>query len=90
MTYDFPDMNTLEQVSVKTEGYQIVNITENIQELIDCHGFEKGLVNLSILHTSASLTIQENASEDVLSDLKIFLSGLAPESSNYLHNLEYY
>ena len=81
-------MNTLEQVSFKTQGYQIVNITEDIQELIHRHRFEKGLVNLSILHTSASLTIQENASEDVLSDLKIFLSGLAPEFSNYLHNLE--
>ena len=55
-------MNTLEQVSFKTEGYQIVNITENIRQLIHRHGFEKGLVNLSILHTSASLTIQENAS----------------------------
>ena len=70
MTYNFEVMNTLEQVSFKTQGYQIVNITKNIQELIHCHGFEKGLVNLSILHTSASLTIQENASEYVLSDIK--------------------
>ena len=81
-------MNTFEQVSFKTQGYQIVNITDNIQELIHRHGFEKGLVNLSILHTSASLTIQENASKDVLSDIKTFLGGLASESSNYLHNLE--
>ena len=58
-------MNTLEQVSVKTKGYQIVNITENIQELVHRHGFEKGLVNLSILHTSASLIIQENACKEV-------------------------
>ena len=82
-------MNTFEQVSFKTQGYQIVNITDNIQELIHRHGFEKGLVNLSILHTSASLTIQENASKDVLSDIKTFLGGLASESSNYLHNLEW-
>ena len=81
-------MNTLEQVNFKTQGYQIVNITENIQELIYRHGFKKGLVNLSILHTSASLTIQENASNDVLSDIKTFLNGLVPESSSYLHNLE--
>ena len=88
MTYNFEVMNTLEQVSFKTQGYQIVNITQNIQELIHRHGFEKGLVNLSILHTSASLTIQENASKDVLSDMKTFLNGLMPESSNYLHNVE--
>ena len=81
-------MNTLEQLSFKTEGYEIVNITENIQKLVRRHGFEKGLVNLSIMHTSASLTIQENASKNVLSDIKTFLSSLAPESPNYLHNVE--
>ena len=81
-------MNTLEQLSFKTEGYQIVDITENIQKIVHRYGFEKGLVNLSILHTSASLTIQENASKEVLSDIRTFLSSLAPESSNYLHNVE--
>ena len=81
-------MNTLEQLSFKTQGYEIVNITENIQELVHRHGFEKGLVNLSIMHTSASLTIQENASKDVLSDIRTFLSSLAPESLSYLHNVE--
>ena len=88
VTYNFELMNILEQVSFKTEGYQIVNITENIQELMHRHEFQKGLVNLSILHTSASLTIQENASKDVLSDIRTFLSSLAPESPNYLHNVE--
>ena len=81
-------MNTLEQISFKTQGYEIVNITENIQKLVHRHGFEKGLVNLSIMHTSASLTMQENASKDVLSDIRTFLSSLAPESPNYLHNVE--
>ena len=81
-------MNTIEKVSFKTEGYQIVNITDTIQEFVNHHRFVKGLVNLSIMHTSASLTVQENASKDVLSDIKIFLSGLAPEYANYLHDVE--
>ena len=81
-------MNTIEQVSFKTEGYQIVNITHSIQEFVNRHKFVKGLVNLSILHTSASLTVQENASKDVLSDIKTFLSGLAPEYAHYLHDVE--
>ena len=81
-------MNTLEHLSFKTQGYEIVNITENIQKLVHRHGFEKGLVNLSIMHTSASLTMQENASKDVLSDIRTFLSSLAPESASYLHNVE--
>ena len=81
-------MNTIEQVSFKTEGYQILNITDTIQEIVNHHKFVKGLVNLSILHTSASLTVQENASKDVLSDIKTFLSGLAPENATYVHDVE--
>ena len=81
-------MNSLEQVRFKTEGYQLVNITGSIQELVSRYKLVKGLVNLSILHTSASLTIQENASQYLLTDIKAFLGGLAPECSNYLHDVE--
>ena len=88
VTCKFQFMNIIEQLSFKTDGYQIVNITENIQELVQRHEFKKGLVNLSILHTSASLTVQENASKDVLKDISAFLSNLAPVSANYLHDVE--
>ena len=88
VTYEFRPMNIVEQVSFKTEGYQIMNITEKIQELVILHEFRKGLVNLSILHTSASLTVQENASQDVLNDIRTFLSNLVPDSANYLHDVE--
>ena len=88
VTCEFRSMNIVEKVCFKTEGYQIINITEKIQELVVLHEFKKGLVNLSILHTSASLTVQENASEDVLKDISTFLSNLAPESANYLHDVE--
>ena len=88
VTCEFRSMNIVEQVSFKTEGYQIINITEKIQELVILHEFRKGLVNLSILHTSASLTVQENASQDVLNDIRTFLSNLFPDSANYLHDVE--
>ena len=88
VTCKFQFMNIIEQLSFKTDGYQIINITENIEELVRRHEFKKGLVNLSILHTSASLTVQENASKDVLKDISAFLSNLAPESANYLHDVE--
>ena len=86
--YNYYFMNITEEVNFKTKGYQIVNITKEIEELVNRHSFEKGLVNLSILHTSASLTIQENASKDVLSDIRTFLNNLAPETANYLHSVE--
>ena len=88
VTCKFFFMNIVEQLNFKTDGYQIVNITEKIEELVHRHKFKKGLVNLSILHTSASLIVQENASKDVLDDIRTFLSNLAPESTNYLHNEE--
>ena len=88
VTCKFWSMNIVEQVSFKTEGYQIVNITEKIRELVFRHEFKKGLVNISILHTSASLMVQENASRDVLDDIRTFLSNLAPETANYLHDME--
>ena len=88
VTCEVRSMNIVEQVSFKTEGYQIINITDKIQELVIFHEFKRGLVNLSILHTSASLTIQENASKDVLNDIRTFLSNLVPDSANYLHNVE--
>ncbi len=87
-SYDIKAMNSLEKVRFKTEGYQLVNITDSIQKLVSRYKLVRGLVNLSILHTSASLTIQENTSKHVLSDIKIFLNGLAPECSNYLHDVE--
>ena len=88
VTCEFRSMNIVEQVSFKTEGYQIINITEKIQELVTLYKLKKGLVNLSILHTSASLTVQENASKDVLNDIRTFLSNLVPDSGNYLHDVE--
>ena len=88
VTCKFQFMNIIEQLSFKTDGYQIVNITENIQEIVQRHEFKKGLVNLSILHTSASLTVQENASQDVLNDIRTFLSNLIPDSADYLHDVE--
>ena len=88
VTCKFFFMNIIEQLNFKTDGYQVVNITEKIEELVHRHEFKKGLVNLSILHTSASLIVQENASKDVLDDIRTFLSNLAPESTNYLHNEE--
>ena len=88
VTCRFKSMNIVERVNFKTEGYQIINITGKIQELVILHELKKGLVNLSILHTSASLTVQENASQDVLNDIRTFLSNLVPDSVNYLHDVE--
>ncbi|MGD9853712.1 MAG: secondary thiamine-phosphate synthase enzyme YjbQ [Planctomycetaceae bacterium] len=47
-----------------------------------------GLLHVFILHTSASLTINENADPDVLRDLEAAFNRLAPEDGPYFHTLE--
>mgnify|MGYP001230633435 FL=1 len=47
-----------------------------------------GLLNLSILHTSASLIIQENADSDVKTDLIYFFDSIVKQDKNFLHAAE--
>mgnify|MGYP002725746749 CR=1 FL=1 len=50
--------------------------------------FQVGLLNLFIQHTSASLTLNENADPDVRVDLESWLTAVAPESFDFQHTLE--
>jgi len=47
-----------------------------------------GLLHVFIKHTSASLTINENADPDVLRDMELALNHIAPESLPYVHTVE--
>lgn len=61
-------------------------ITRYIYEAVpEISQFEVGLANLFILHTSASLTINENASSDVPLDMEDALNRIVPEGNNYRH-----
>jgi secondary thiamine-phosphate synthase enzyme len=75
------------QLSFKTSNKIFLDITAEInRNLKDCE-IEKGLLNLSVLHTSCSLIIQENADPMVLIDIRNFLEKVAPEQ-NYFHDSE--
>tara|TARA_Y100000022_G_scaffold153858_1_gene135853 strand:- start:9 stop:422 length:414 start_codon:yes stop_codon:yes gene_type:complete len=77
----------IEKIKFKTRKCEILNITETIENKIEESDINDGLLNLSILHTSCSLMIQENADSTVLKDIKNFLMRIAPED-NYLHGTE--
>ena len=77
----------IEKIIFKTKKCEILNITETIENKIEESDINDGLLNLSILHTSCSLMIQENADITVLKDIKNFLMRIAPED-NYLHGTE--
>jgi len=57
------------------------SITRDVEKFVGDSGLPNGLCQLSVLHTSASLLIQENASPDVQRDIVRFLDTLAPMES---------
>ena len=64
-----------------------IEITSDIKRELDTLKMQNGLVNISVLHTSCSLLIQENADPSVQLDIKNFLEEIAPEK-NYIHSSE--
>lgn len=80
-------------LSVETRGKGLYEITTQVTDWVAAQvidmGMETGLLTLYCRHTSASLTIQENADADVLRDLETFFDGLVPEDgSRYRHRSE--
>ena len=69
-------------LSPKSRGFHIIthDVLENIPELKD---LKTGILQLFIKHTSASLTINENADPTVLTDLESHFNMLAPENQSY-------
>ena len=81
-------LQVFKKLIIKTNPFEIVDITHDIYDQINTCDIKNGLVNLSILHTSCSLIIQENADPTVLKDIFSFLDRIAPEGDYYLHNTE--
>ena len=65
----------------KRRGEGFVDLTSDVAKFVREANAQEGAVTLFIRHTSASLTIQENADPSVLVDLKTALSRLAPEDA---------
>ena len=78
----------IEKLTFNTDAGNILEITEKILEKINILNLNSGLINLSILHTSCSLMIQENADNTVLVDIKNYLNKIVPENTNYAHSTE--
>jgi secondary thiamine-phosphate synthase enzyme len=76
------------RLSVQTSGRGFVDLTAEIAGFARDAGAIEGLVTLFIRHTSASLTIQENADPSVLADLTTALDRLAPENGGWSHDAE--
>ncbi len=77
------------QIEIQTDGQDLYEITREISSLVGESGIQTGQVTVFCRHTSASLTIQENADPDVKTDLAGFFARLVPEGMDWLvHTLE--
>ena len=77
------------EIKIKTNGQGLYNFTEQTLDWLKKQKINNGILNINILHTSASLVIQENADPDVLYDLKKFFDKLAPmDNKLYKHKTE--
>jgi len=75
-------------LTVQTGRRGMTDITGPLAEFLRQAGAQDGLLTLFIRHTSASLTIQENADPDVQTDLLDALDRLAPEDFRWRHASE--
>ena len=76
-------------LEISTEGQKLYDFTEQTIEWVNKSKLNNGILNLSILHTSASLIVQENADPDVQTDLINFFDKLVPmDNKLYVHSTE--
>jgi secondary thiamine-phosphate synthase enzyme len=75
-------------LTVQTPGCGFTDLTGEAAKFVAEAGARDGALTLFIRHTSASLTIQENADPSVLVDLTTALSRLAPENAGWTHDAE--
>ena len=77
------------EIIMKTKGQGLYNFTDKTLNWLKKQKINNGILNINILHTSASLVIQENADPDVLHDLKFFFDKLVPmDNKLYKHTTE--
>jgi secondary thiamine-phosphate synthase enzyme len=75
-------------ITVETAGAGFVDLTREIKEFVEETAGAEGFILLFCRHTSASLTIQENADPSVLDDLTTVLDRLAPTDAGWTHRTE--
>ena len=75
----------MEQIFSKLEfltlGEGFIDITKDLNLFIEKNNFDSGILNLTSLHTSCSLTVNENADPNVLKDLKKYMQSIVPYNS---------
>ncbi|RJQ84610.1 MAG: YjbQ family protein [Desulfobacteraceae bacterium] len=73
-------------ITLKTHAQtEMIDITRQVQQTIDDHRFQEGLCMLYVPHTTAAVTINENADPTVREDLLMVLNRIVPWKADYRH-----
>ena len=83
-----PDLLASAELTVDSQGEGFTEITAEAKRFVAQCGAGDGVLLLYLRHTSASLTIQENADPDVQTDLVTALRQLAPADGPWVHTVE--
>lgn len=76
----------LSQLSVQTnKRTEMIDITRKVKEVVSESGIQNGLVVIHIPHTTAAVTINENADPDVQIDMTRFMDELVPQKGYFRH-----
>ena len=76
-------------LAIQTRGQGLYNVTRDVADWVTGQGVTTGMLTIFCQHTSASLTIQENADPDVLADLETFFKRTVREDpALYRHTIE--
>jgi secondary thiamine-phosphate synthase enzyme len=80
-------MTTTAEFRVSTQRRtQFITITGQIAEVIAKNGWQDGVATIFVPHTTAGITINENADPDVARDMEAFSDELIPQSKRFRHS----
>ena len=82
-------VSMIDHMTLTTSGQGLYEITQELRAMVVASGIQDGLMTVMIQHTSASLTVQENADPTARRDLENWLARLVPENDLlYKHTCE--
>jgi secondary thiamine-phosphate synthase enzyme len=80
-------MTTLSSFSVRTGGTtDWINITDEVQKAVSSSGVREGICVVFVPHTTAAVTINENADPDVPHDVNLALNAISPDRREFQHS----
>jgi len=76
----------MREITVRTQQHcQFINIDAQVQNAVDAARIQNGICHIFVPHTTAGITINENADPDVVRDIIATLEKLVPWHANYAH-----